>query len=550
MSMDLISKNRKEYNSLKRKRECTKFLYCLLVAVCSFGGINLSKYHEFIYPHDSYAVRLMASVLIVLAISIGIYVLSGMVKVNSLSLKIGETFSVGIFFVIVFFLNLILLIGYYPGTQSWDTYNQLIDFYDGVSTKAYPVDGGMMITAVLNDHHPIVTTLIFGLFSRIGKLVGSERFGVFLYSVIQIALYSYGYSRVLHYYKSRISASASWGTAIFYLINPCLPFYAMTMLKDSLFSGLFLLYYLLFLKMYNEDIEKNEYLKFVLISLALPWMKKTGIYVVLISNIILLISQIKGKTEAKVAIFTSIAVPATLFFVICPRIVFPIFDIYPGGKQELLGTLFQQSARVGIEFQDVYSEDEKALLNKVFDYDSVESIYDFEKTDAIKNTFKLETVTNDDLREYYKLWIKTGIKHPLAYFRATADTCAGYFAPVTQMYVYRDNHTYEFTDVKILVLIRKVSGIIYDFFENFPGFNILMYLVVYTWWIPLWATYQLVFKRGLWKTLGLLVPVYVSIMTLVVSPYSFGRYAVPLIIITPVIVCEVICNRVPESEDC
>ncbi len=478
--------------------ECIKYFICLIIALTSVMGINVSNYHEFLIPHDSVAVRFASTVLLVLFISVGIYVLGHLIDVNHTCINSNNAFNPNILFVIVFFLNLILLLGYFPGTQSWDTYSQLIDFYDGTSTKAYPAEGGMPVTYYLNDHHPIITTLIFGLFSNVGRMVHDERLGIFLYSLLQLALFSYGYSRVLQYYNRKISGFTSWGVAFYYLLNPFLPYYAIMMLKDSLFSGLFLLYFLSYIKMYNEDIEEHECYKFFLLSLILPWMKKTGIYVVLISNIILFAGQIKKKYTAKTKamILAGIIVPGIISFIIFPHIVFPMFDIFPGGKQEVLATLFQQSARVGIEYEDAYSEDEIVVLNRIFDYDSVDDIYDYGLTDPIKNTFKLKTVTDDDLHEYYKLWIKTGIEHPLSYLRATADTCAGYFAPVVKMSVYRENHTYMLTEVETLVVIRETANIIYDFFAKLPGMNILMYMVVYTWWLPFWVTYRLLLIRG------------------------------------------------------
>ena len=97
-------------------------------------------------------------------------------------------------------LLFVIYIGYFyafrPGTCGYDTVNQILDLVTGMD----PLPFGWLpwqenVSALMNDHHPVFTTLIFTFFYRIGVLLGNPNHGMSFYCLLQIAGYAllFGY---------------------------------------------------------------------------------------------------------------------------------------------------------------------------------------------------------------------------------------------------------------------------------------------------------------------------------------------------------------------
>lgn len=281
----------------KKNIKLIKISFILEAVFTSILGINITKYNDFFNP-DSPLASGICFLLVILIFTFGIYFLSERCFNFGHILDFSDNRRVGIIWAttLIFILNMIMLIAYYPGTGSWDTSYQLEDFFDGTITKGYVEGGGMMLTANLNDHHPVLTTVIFAAFVIFGRWIGNEKFGVFLYSVIQVVLYLVVYTEVLRFNRKK-GRVAEWITIVFYMTNLFLSYYAIMMLKDSLFTVLFLLYYLSYIKLYDceSDLPKKYEILFLCLSVIIPLTKKTGIYLIILSNLVMLIHMAQKK---------------------------------------------------------------------------------------------------------------------------------------------------------------------------------------------------------------------------------------------------------------
>lgn len=525
----------------KPKWNALALFFIFLAVSTTVFGTYVNENHTFLVANDSPAKALIYTLLIIAYLTAAVYFAGRLLRVD-VGLRCDalrdRRVNLTAFFIAVMCINTLYLLAYYPGTNNYDTLMQVNDFFDGTRRTRYVEGGGVMITAFLNDHHPIVTTLLFSMFVKFGRAINNERLGYFLYSFVQIGLYAYVYTEIVRYYQEKGSVYR-WFAAAFFLLNPFLPYFTIMMLKDSLYTVLFLLYFLRFIQLYRSDKNPGwrRVTAFILLSVFIPLTKKTGVYVVALSNAVLLLHMILARRRDILPIAASLLLPVVVTFVIFPHIIFPAFDIYPGGKQEVIATLLQQSARVGIDHEDAYTEEEKAVLNKIFRFSGAAEHYKYFLSDPIKNTYKLRSVTDEDLKAYYKLWFKTGLKYPVDYLEATAGICGGFFAPTAHLSVYRTNHLLEITTAPVLSAIRGGIESIYDFMMNMPGLNLLFQIVLYTWWIPLFATYRMI-RRGGWRSLGLMLPLYVSILILIVCPRAYSRYALPLVIICPLVLIE------------
>jgi len=465
-----------------------------------------------------------------------------------------------LFFLGSFLINLIFLLPYYPGTSSWDTMYVIADFFDGTRTAIYEEGGNTVYTAFLNDHHPVCLTFLFSAFVILGDILGSAKIGVFIYSLLQIALYSFVYVRVLKYLvETKALPYSRYIIYIYYLFNPFLSYYAIYMSKDSLFSALFVLYLMEYFDAYFKRGKSACSPALILYSLIIPLVKKTGIYIVILSNLVLLIKGLAGRRHCWKKYAAGVVLPAAIMFYILPRILFPAIDVYPGGKQEVLATLFQQTALVKLTHEDAYSPDDAKIIDAVFDYEAIEEKFDKDLTDPIKNSYRLSTVTDEQLKDYFKLWLRTGLKYPATYLKATFSTCCGYFSPIQKLEVHENNKRFyafpsgtihralqspsepvlreidlSLSSGRLAVFGRNIVSFVFRWLCESPVTALPSYLVVYTWWIPLYGSYSLLRKKGLCSLFSM-SPLYISILTLIVSPYSFARYIVSFVLAAPLV---------------
>ena len=121
----------------------------------------------------------------------------------------------------------------------------------------------------------------------------------------------------------------------------------------------------------------------------------------------------------------------SLLFVVCisfcyNNIILPHFRITPGSVREILSVPFQQTARHYKYYNDEISESDIEIIDKILDVSDLDTRYQEEISDPVKNKFNKYT-TNDDLKDYFKVWFKYFLKRPCTYISATINNTYGYF---------------------------------------------------------------------------------------------------------------------------
>lgn len=472
------------------------------------------------------------------------------IVLNNISLSF-EKESIKIMMLILLLAWLPYLIIFYPGVSNYDTANQINDFFNGTSPMPFGfVEGQEEISCFLNDHHPIITTLIMVPFVGLGRLIGYANIGMLLYVVFQMTLTAFSFAVMIGFleklgcpYRVR-----KYGF-LFLALMPFIPLHVICMLKDCLYATFFVLYTVYYVAIMKKiRIGKHQLLVFVLLSLAVSLTKKTGIYLVIICNLVLLTTCILSKNRETIrknirnnitGIVSGIAIPVLILWVIFPLIIFPMANIYPGSKSEVYGTLFQQTAKVIVECgEDALSEEELATVGKVIDVDNIENLYYSLTTDPVKATFNMHA-SNEDISAYLKIWFRVGLRHPVKYIEATLSVCGGFFSPkkVIDMFdgipVTPSEEAFgAFSNPGFLSGFRKTVDSIYYYMSETPGIDILFYIFTYIWLIPVVVFASM---KNKYDRLSLL-PVALSILILVVCPVCYARYAISQIYIVPLII--------------
>lgn len=206
------------------------------------------------------------------------------------------------------------------------------------------------------------------------------------------------------------------GALAFTALFPLFPLYAVTMVRDTLFSLACLALSVLLLEMARTKCACLRRVSFCcLLSLA-AWLvmltKSQGVYFVAVIGVACL--AYKGaRTRAAVALL----VPAVLFQTVWLGILLPMWNVAPVGRQEALGPMFQQTARYVVTYPDDVSEKEADVIRAVIDYDHLPELYDPMLSDPVKFTFRQDCL-DEWLRDYYKVWWDMLLRHPDVYLQA------------------------------------------------------------------------------------------------------------------------------------
>ena len=105
-------------------------------------------------------------------------------------------------------------------------------------------------------------------------------------------------------------------------------------------------------------------------------------------------------------------------------------DSVPASPREALSLPIQQTARFVVEYGDEVTEEERAIIDKVIDYDAIIYKYDPMISDPVKFTYRADATAQDVMR-YLGVWLKLAARHPDCCLAATLVQNTLLFDPQT-----------------------------------------------------------------------------------------------------------------------
>lgn len=428
---------------------------------------------------------------------------------------------------------LIYIIAFYPIILSPDPSFQIRQFYN-VDTKyaegVIKLDENVNIT----NHHPVVHTLLLGGCINLGRLIGSDNFGLFIYSMIQIGILASTLSYTIRYLKKvNISFKVRMILLLIYSIVPMFPLYAMSAVKDTIYTSFIILYVIFLYDFITFNKEKKisniKAICIIFLLLLIALFRNNGIYVIALSFPFAIFYSKKNmvKTVTIFAIFLSLTTCYS-------KVILPYFKITNGSIREMLSIPFQQTARYVKSHGDEVSEEDKKAIDKILIYDTIAERYQPELADPVKNKYN-KYATSDDLKEYFKAWYRGLTKHPGTYIEATINNTYGYFYPnATKWYTYhkydaritKDNLVdYSYNELQGL---RDILVSYQGIYPYIPFIGLISNIGFNTWILLIMGVYLITFKKK--EYLIVLMPLYVSILICIASPANtYFRYAMPYI---------------------
>ena len=453
------------------------------------------------------------------------------------------------------------LVANFPGATDFDLYYQIYQCYPEAHPLSVILTGffdDAPIDAYFLDHHPIFDTLVFGAFGLASDaLTGSWSAGVFAYAALQAVLTAGVLTAAVAYLRHRGCpvgiALAAYG---FFCLAPFIAVFAFTMGKDSLFILLYVPYIIMVFDMVRTKgaapASRRAMVAFVLLGVLLCLTKKTGLYVVVPTA---LVGALCLRRRWKLLVAQALACLLAML-VVLPCLVFPLLNVAPGGRQEALGILLQQTAAYAQRHPTLYTPEERAAIDAVVDYDSLRRVYVFGFHDYPKWLFN-QQASNEELLAYLKAWATCGLRDPEAYLSALMGVAGRYVAPCATLDLNLAARDRYFNDTaryfggeqepgRVVIAYppelapwREALSDAYGAACESPLLRWPLEAVLYVLWLP--ALLLFVGERRHLGVLPLFVPGGMVLLFCLIGPVFDTRYCLPALYAAPLLVGAMAC---------
>lgn len=346
---------------------------------------------------------------------------------------------------IIFLCSLIYFIRYYPAIMTPDSY-YVIHYSNNF---------------ILSDFHTFGHTWWFGIFFHLGKLIFNNDNAAVAFSMInQMVCMSFIFATGIKFlYNKGLKKSICIVMLLFYALNPLYAHYNITLWRDVMFGGSFVLTLISIYEMVDKDkISKYSVILFIVGVFTMLFFRNNGIYVYLFS-IPFLIIFLKGKRKQISILTISIAI---IYFVIKGP-VFDYFKIEKTTSVEAFSIPLQQMARVIATDKEI-PDREKEFLERLFDYNLVKTKYTAWISDPIKNITSNDILTNEKAT-FFKTYLSLLVKYPRVYFEAYFSQTLGYWYP-DQIYWATAGESSGFFEEEEVYCTPLTSGIYNDIIDS------------------------------------------------------------------------------------
>lgn len=362
-------------------------------------------------------------------------------------LQLDESYSSPQFFKIFGCLMLIwslTIITYYPGQISWDALRQFCEF-EGRHLSY------LNFTYTPTNHQPWFVTLIFGSLFKVGQKLVNTNFGVFTVVLFQTLVTGIIYSIATSFVWKKVGKIGGILTFILFA-SPVFSTYAITIDKSTIYYALCVAYYLSFLKLLDnvkQGVNSSyEYVLYLIISFFFSEFRNDSKYIVIITTTVLIGYALVQHQKVHYLIATTAALLVLLFgwnsYLNYKKVI-------PGAMSEPLTLPARQVSYIYLNDKESLSKQEISTINRVTPVKELRANYDVSSGDNLKNLFPMntflngETIINDvvnhkitlrttqtqkkKIKNYLKLWITLGFKHPIKYIEVYLAANSKYFDP-------------------------------------------------------------------------------------------------------------------------
>ena len=425
--------------------------------------------------------------------------------------------------ILIFLAWIPYFLRYFPGLMTADSCSQVLQ-----SMGIYE----------LTNHHPIVHTGIISIFINFGNnIIKNINIGVCLYTLFQMITMAMMFSVVLKYLSKRhIPYKVRTICLLYYMCYPINALFSVIMWKDILFSGIIPIYIICNIELlYNKEEffnNKKKIIHYVIVSLLVMYLRNNGLYVVLLTLPLILISLKKYLKKAIALILTIL-----LAYLIIKSAIFNIFNVKKGSVGEMLSIPLQQIARVKKYHKEELDIELQNQINKFFLCDNIEEKYNPVLSDPVKAELNNEYFA-ENKSEFIKLWLKLLKNYTKDYIESFLSNSYGYYYPEAKHWVA--NRTVEENDLGIVqtpIIEGRVISKIDSYIEkrDIPLISMFFSVGISFWVIIFSLGYELLLRN--YKMTIPYATIFILWLTIVASPvFCEYRYAYPMFTALPMFI--------------
>ena len=416
------------------------------------------------------------------------------------------------------------------------------------------------------NHHPYFVQLLHALAFSFGQQVGHSSWGFALltlaFCIVSSQIVVYGL-RLL----SDSGLSHRWLTvmAAIYAFFPLFSYLSVYTTKDGFFAYALLLYIYNVYEMWLSHAQCLRRPSFLLLHgvaiLTVCLTRHQGIYLILPVCIL----QLWLYRESWRRLLLPIA-PALLCFIIFSKCLLPHYNVEPGGKQEMYGMLFQQTAYCLIQHPQDVTADEREAIGAILDEDIITEKYRFYISDPVKRTYKYNpwfrpyvkglsqfrhvdhSTESAEFNRYLSAWFSMGCRHPLTYLQASVANVIGFFYdmgdPLIEIEPFWAENGSATTSEYTFFHVNRAAAIYFNRIYQWLAIPFVGWLLAipYYNWIVILLLCLLLYRRD-FVGLSVFLPVLLSLAVLLICPVAYGRYMYPIVAALPFLVSYLVIRR-------
>lgn len=303
------------------------------------------------------------------------------------------------------------IISYYPASMEWDVYYPIRQYLGEIPP---------------NNQHPWFYACVIGEFYNLGIRLGDKNLGVFLHTVLRAILMATIYTRcIVLQRRSGLPRTICFFTLIFYAFTPVWGAYAKHAFKDTFAAACFCWYILTVIKVV-EDVQKNKFATTAAIEHATAGLtaclfRNNMVYAVAPATLVIICYSICRRQKWR---FSILMLSGLVAFQGYQYYIFNIAGIREGSIKEALSICLQQTARTVKYHSDTITEQDKAAIIAVLNYDDLANSYDPVISDPVKEPWH---GTSEEHKQYLVTWAKMFFQYPKTYIEAFVAQSSGYY---------------------------------------------------------------------------------------------------------------------------
>jgi hypothetical protein len=348
--------------------------------------------------------------------------------------------------------------------------------------------------------------------------------------------------------KMKISRAVRAAVMAVYLLNPYIIAYVGVIIKDVPYTAFLMIIHLCLVDScldhgeFSGSIIKNAVLFISVVNAVL--LRKNGIYVIAAAAVWYLIRCFRRGLSKRTAL---IMLTGCIAAAGVSSLMSAHFNASKGSLREALSLPFQQTARYARDHGDEVTDEEKAAIDGVLDYEKIGEIYNPRLSNPVKRTYRGDSTK---LPMYFKAWFAQFLRHPVCYVNATWEQFYYLFVPEADNIVIYENLYMGYESGKTIDLREQdfyrnifrpketfmdLQRWIVKVFERIHRMPVIRYLGNVSFWV-----YVLIIVTAVslaWGTDSALIlgMLYFTMLFVVLGPAILGhpRYMFPVIYMLP-----------------